>query len=182
MKRLFLALTLAIAMPAVATAQQDPGPPNTPSPAMRAQMRADMQQMVKLHQQFRAQVLGALSPAHRQLLASVVGNLAVSENPDWRAAAKRIDGALSPSESSAILNAEKQMRDQVKSLMEQFRKNHPEAMARPAGPAGAGAWQHRGQRKPHTPDAGEILLGLAGGRGGMMMGWHHGGSGGAAHP
>jgi len=170
MRSLLLALALAIAVPAVASAQQPPGPPDSPSPAMRQQMRANMQQMMKLHEHFRSQVLGSLSPAHKQLLASVVGSLAVQDKPDWRAAAKRLDAALSPSESSAILAADKQMRDQMKSLAEQFRKEHPGAMTRTQGANGSPRWHHQGRRKPHTPDAGAILLGLAGGHGGMMMG------------
>jgi hypothetical protein len=146
MKRLFLILTLAFAVPAIAFAQQD---------AMRT-----------LHQQYRAQVLGALTPAHKQLYASVVGNLAIAASPDPRAAAAKLDAALSTSEKNAIINADTQFRTAMKSQMEQWRAAHP----RPS-PSGS-PWPKRsgGPRKTRTPDAGRILLAMANGHGGMMMG------------
>src|SRR5208283_1895551 len=104
MKRLFLIFTLAFAVPALAFAQQDPS--NTPSP----QMRANFQQMETLHKQYRAQVLGALTPAHKQLYAAVVGNLAIAASPDPKAAAAKLDAALSTGEKTAIINADKQFR------------------------------------------------------------------------
>ncbi|HTU71680.1 MAG TPA: hypothetical protein VMF11_15365 [Candidatus Baltobacteraceae bacterium] len=171
MKRLFLALTLLFAVPAVALAQQDPG---APGPAMRAQMHAQFQQIETMHRQFRAEVLGALTPAHKRLLASIAGNLAVSVNPDRRAAIAQLDAALSPAEKSAILADAAQMRGQMKTIMAQIKADHPwpHASGKP--------WPHRsrGARKPHAPDAGAILLGLAGGGHGMpMMGrWHQGGA------
>jgi hypothetical protein len=175
MKRLFLALALMLAVPAMAGAQQAQG---SPDPAMRQQFRANMQQMMKLHQQFRTQVLGALTPAHKQLYASVVGGLAIAASPDPRAAAKQLDAALSASEKTAILNAEQQFRTQMKSMHQQMMANHP--WPKPSG----SPWPKRshGPRKPHTPDAGEILLGMAGGHGGMMMGRMHGGAPGMGHP
>jgi hypothetical protein len=162
MKRILLALALMLAVPAIAGAQQAPG---SPDPAMRQQMHADMQQMMKLHQQFRAQVLGALTPAHKQLYASVVGGLAIAASPDPRAAAKQLDAALSPSESAAILNANTQFITAMKSLHAQMMANHP--WPKPSG----SPWPKRshGPRKPHTQTAGGILLSMAGGRGGMMM-------------
>ena len=164
MKRLFLALALVLAVPAMAGAQQAPG---SPKPAMRQAMHANMQQMMKLHQQFRAQVLGALTPAHKQLYASVVGSLAIAASPDPRAAAQQLDAALSESEKTAILTADQQFHTQMKSLSSPWPKRSP-------GP--------NKPRKPHTPDAGEILLGMAGGHGGMMMGRMHGGEPGMGHP
>ncbi|MGC2242779.1 MAG: hypothetical protein WBA06_04050 [Candidatus Aquilonibacter sp.] len=174
MKRLFLALALVLAVPAMAGAQQAPG---SPSP-MRQAMHANMQQMMKLHQQFRAQLLGALTPAHKQLYATVVGNLAIAASPDPRAAVKQLDAALSTSEKTAILNANTQFMTAMKSMRQQMMANHP-------WPSPSGSpWPKRshGQRKPHTPDAGAILLGMAGGHGGMMMGRMHGGGPGMGHP
>jgi hypothetical protein len=177
MKRILLALALMLAAPAIAGAQQAPGSPN---PAMRQQMHANMQAIMKLHQQFRAQVLGALTPPHKQLYASVVGGLAIAANPDRRAAAKQLDAALSPSETAAILNANKQFRTAMKSQRQQMMANHP--WPKPSG----SPWPMRshGPRKPHTPDAGEILLGMAGGHDGMMMhrGGPRGGPPGQGHP
>jgi hypothetical protein len=162
MKRILLALALMLAVPAIAGAQQAPG---SPDPTMRQQMHADMQQMMKLHQQFRAQVLGALTPAHKQLYASVVGGLAIAASPDPRAAAKQLDAALSPGETTAILNANKQFMASMKSLHAQMMANHP--WPKPSG----SPWPKR-SHGPHTrpaPDAGRILLGMAGSHGGMMM-------------
>jgi hypothetical protein len=159
MKRLFLLLTLAFAVPAVALAQQDPG--NSPSPQMRQQMRADFQQMRKLHEQYRAQVLGALTPAHKELLASVVGQLAIAASPDPRAAVAKLDAALSTSEKTAIVNADTQFRSAMKTQFQQMRAAHP-------WPSPNGSPRPHRSRRSYTPDAGRILLAMAGGRGRMM--------------
>ena len=68
-------LAFAFAMaPTLVAAQQAPAPDAQafPHPNMAAmeQMHAQMKQ---LHLQARAQILGALTPAHRALLANVVG-------------------------------------------------------------------------------------------------------------
>jgi hypothetical protein len=171
MKRLVLSLALAAAasLPIAASAQQ--APPAPPTQAQRQQMRANFEQMRKLHDQFRAQVLGALTPEHRQLLAQVVGNLAVADHPDRKAAAAQLDAALSPGEKSAILGAANQMRDQMKSLMANM-------------PKPPGAMQHPpNQKREHrTPTAGGILL-MATGEHGMMGGrGFRGGPGGPPPP
>ena len=176
MKRLLLVLALAFAVPAIAVAQQDPG--NSPSPQMRQQMRANFQQMETLHKQYRAQVLGALTPAHKQLYASVVGNLAIAASPDPKAAAAKLDAALSTSEKTAILNADSQFRAAMKAQSEKMRAAHP-------WPSPSGSPRPRRSHKPRTPDAGRILLAMAGGHGGMMMrgpGMHRGGWGGPPKP
>ncbi len=156
MKRLFLIFTLAFAVPALAFAQQDPS--NTPSP----QMRANFQQMETLHKQYRAQVLGALTPAHKQLYATVVGNLAIAASPDPKAAASKLDAALSAGEKTAIINADKQFRASMKAQMQQMRAAHP-------WPSPSGSPRPRRSHKPRTPDAGRILLAMAGGHGDMKM-------------
>jgi hypothetical protein len=156
MKRLFLIFALAFAVPALAVAQQAPGGP--PS-----QMRANFQQMETLHKQYRAQVLGALTPAHKQLYASVVGNLAIAASPDPRAAAAKLDAALSTGEKTAIINADTQFRSAMKAQFQQMRAAHPR-------PSPSGSPRPRRSHKPYTPDAGRILLAMAGGHGGMMRG------------
>lgn len=132
---------------------------------MRQQMHAQMQQMETLHKQFRTQVLAALTPAHKQLYAQIVGNLAIAASPDPRAAAAQLDAALSASEKTTILNAHKQFASQMMVMRKQMLANHP----RPK-PSGS-PWPHhsRGSHKPFTPDAGQILLAMAGGHDGMMM-------------
>ncbi len=57
----------------------------------------------QLQAQARAQMLAALSPAHRALVATLVGQLAVAPNPDQVATARQLDAMLSPSEQQAIL-------------------------------------------------------------------------------
>src|SRR5215831_11866990 len=78
------------------------------TPAQQQQIHQIMdqthQQMQQLMSQARSRVLGSITPAHRQLLAQIVGNLAISPNPDWDAAAKQLNAALSPSESQAVLS------------------------------------------------------------------------------
>jgi hypothetical protein len=160
MKRLLLVLTLALAVPAVAFAQQDQG--NGPSPQMRQQMRANFRQIENLHKQYRAQVLGALTPAHKQLLASVVGELAIAASPDPRAAAAKLDAALSSGEKTAIINADQQFHSAMKAQFAQMRAAHP-------WPSPNGSPRPHRSRKPFTPDAGRILLAMAGGHGRMMM-------------
>jgi hypothetical protein len=155
MKRFILMLMLAVAMPVAGLAQQ-PAPAG--SPDGRSQMR---QQMMQMHQQFRSDVLGALTPAHRQLLAQTVGGLAIADNPDPKAAAATLDAALSASEKSAILAAAQKMHDQMKSMM-------------PANPRPG--WSPGPKGSPGMMDPGEILLMVSGyGDHPMMMGhgMHH---------
>jgi hypothetical protein len=155
MKRLLFVLALAFAAPRIALAQQDPGSP--PSA-----MRANFQQIRTLAKQYRTQVLGALTPAHKQLYASVVGNLAIAASPDPRAAAEKLDAALSTGEKTAIVNADSQFRSAIKTQFEAMRAAHP-------WPTPSGSPRPYRSHKPRTPDAGRILLALAGGRGHMMM-------------
>lgn len=179
MKRLLLSLAFAAAVfPVAASAQQNPaGPPNPPSAAQRQQFRAQFEQMRKLHEQYRAQVLGALTPAHRRLLAQVAGNLAVASHPDYRAAVAQLDAALSPGEKNAIVAAEQNMRSQMKSMMANM--PHPQWTQKNGPP-------NRGKHAMHQRTAGGILLEVASGRG-MMMGGHgwggmHGGPQGGPPP
>ncbi len=144
MKRLLLAAALA-ALTAAPAAAQHPGP-------MTSHMSsAQMQQMRQMHQQLRAQLLNDLTPAHKALLAQVAGRLATSTNPDYDAAAARLDAALSPAEKTHILSAASAMRAKVQSMMP---KDHP-----------AMGGEHL------TP--GGILLMLTGGHGPEMQMMHH---------
>jgi Spy/CpxP family protein refolding chaperone len=143
-------------------------------------MRQLRMQMMQIRQQARQQMLAALTPAHRQLLANVVGQLAIAPTPDRRAAARKLDAALSPTEAHAVLAAELSARNQSRSLMQTARAqfeasltpDQKAAMAareanRPkwqgGGPGqepGQGPWQGRG-RMHRTPDAGRTLLEVA---------------------
>ena len=107
--------------------------------------------MLQLHQQARAQILAALTPAHRTLLANVVGGLAVAANPNPDEAAARLDAALSPGEKDAILRIHADMRSKLEGMM--------------APPPG---------RNRPAPDPGRLLLMLAAP---PMMHMHHGARG-----
>jgi hypothetical protein len=128
-------------------------------------------------------MLGALSSAHRQLLATVVGQLAIAANPDREAAARQLNAALSSGEQQSIVRIHENLRTQSKALMQNVR-----AEMEAANPNGPGAQQHPTGMAPNMQrppqDAGHILLGLsamAGPHGGMDM-MHGPGPGGPGAP
>jgi hypothetical protein len=158
-------LTLLALAPSVALAQA-----TAPSPAPHGMhgmhgMQGDMRARMKQDEALRLQVLHALTPANRQLLASVIGQMAVADKPDFKAAAARLDAALSSSEKSAILDAHSKMVAQRKAdfakMKAEWQSAHPDATPRP-------------MRSPHAmrtpPTAGMMLLMLAGHHGPPMMG------------
>lgn len=168
MKKLLALFALLALVPAFAFAQAQPppGPGGTPWPRPDfGAMRQNMQQMETLHKQFRAKILGSLTPAHRNLLASIAGELAVSTNPDPKGAIQKLDAALSSGEKQAILNAaqsfmsqQRTMREQAIAKMRAANPNMPSPRPRPSGM----------ERTRHTPDAGALLLMVATGGPGMM--------------
>lgn len=122
MKTIILAAALAAFPAAPALAQNAPAPP---SPSVMQQMQKMHAQMVQMHRRFRAQILGYLTPAHKALLASVAGSLAIAANPDFEAAAKRLDAALSANEKHHIMSAASSMHAKMRSEMRSMRKNMP---------------------------------------------------------
>jgi crotonobetainyl-CoA:carnitine CoA-transferase CaiB-like acyl-CoA transferase len=62
-------------------------------------------QMIKAYNIARATMLTALTPVHKQLLATIAARLATSTTADYTDAAKKLDLALSPTEKHAILSA-----------------------------------------------------------------------------
>src|SRR5579875_1752962 len=136
-----------------------PGPSASPGPGRFQAMRQMRQQMRQIETQARTQMLNALTPAHRTLLSNVVGQLAVSPTPDFRAAAQQLDSALSAGEKQSILNAETTARSQMRNAIAQMRSQSGRPGALPSPQA--------------TPqlDAGVILLrhALAVGRGPRPM-------------
>lgn len=167
MKKLFVLFAMLAFVPVLAFAQAQP-PPGPGTPWQRpgsGEMRQNMQRMEAMHKQFRAQILGALTPAHRNLLASIAGQLAVSTNPDPKAAIQRLDAALTAGEKQAILNAAQSFRSQQRAMREQAiakmraaNPNMPSPRPRPSGM----------ERMRRTPDAGALLLMVATGGPGMM--------------
>jgi len=175
MKRIGL-LTLAFLLAPVAGFAQDappPGPPPAaeaaspagpggPNPARFAEMRQDRAQIEALHTQARAQMLGALTPAHRTALANIAGHLAISANPDPRLAAQQLDALLTTGEKQSILNVHTQLRAQMRTMMEAARARM-EASLTPEQKADMASRQAQWKDKPHsemrmTPDAGRELL------------------------
>ena len=90
--------------------------------AMEQIMVQTHRQLEQLHSQARARILGSLTPAHRTLVAQIVGNLAVSANPDRATAVRQIDAALSPAEAQAIVTTHNALKQQVHAIMDSAHK------------------------------------------------------------
>lgn len=169
-----IGLVAALAAASVPALAQDAPP--TPSAAMRQQFQQMHTQMEQIHSAERSQILGALSPAHKTLLANVVGQLATSVNPNFDAAAQQLDNALSSGEKTAILNAAQNARTKQRALMQSMRSQMPGG---PQGMGPGGMMEHHGTPPSgmagarRAPDAGRILLGLSMPHG--EMGMHYGG-------
>ncbi len=201
MKKFFAAIALgAFLAPAIAFAQTaSPAPSGPPMPPGRpwmhpgemnpSQMMIDrmaaMQlhlQMAQLRRQTRAQLLAALTPAHRTLLQTTIGQLALADNPDRKAAAARLDAALSPGEKAAILRISADAKTKRRALMDNFHRQMLSQM-----PADVRAQAERlhaqmqsalASRPKRPPDPGRILLAMAGrGEEHEMFGRHHRGFG-----
>jgi hypothetical protein len=149
MRKLAGLLALAfVLMPAAAFAQTEPAPNPWPSGHPHPDLRAIHQmheQLTQLYRTTRTKMLDALTPQHRQLLADVVGQLAISPDPNRRAAAEQLDAALTPAEKQAVLSIHQNAIEQMHTLMQQAFPNAP-----------AHSFPYAAQR--HTPSAGELLL------------------------
>ena len=160
MNRSFLALALALSVLPTAALAQDTG---SARPALTDQQRQALhqtfeqfrQQEEQLHQQFRNQVLSSLTAAHRRAVAATIGELAVEDNPNMQAAAKRLDEILSPAERSRILQAHEAFRTQSTQLHEQMKSDLDRIM--PDRPAMSHPEPSNNMQRP-APDAGTILL------------------------
>lgn len=176
MKNAVVALSLALTLlPVSALAQTAPTSVRSITPAQRQAMYQQFQQFhqreEQLHQQFRAQILGALSADQRNQAANVIGQLAISANPDPRGAAAQLDSMLSQGQKQSILNAHNTFRAQSKALHEQMMRQMRSSM--PGGPPmGEHAGMMKGMEKMQQmqPDAGMILLHVLSGGGHDMMG------------
>src|SRR5581483_9497700 len=123
MKTLLATVGLAVLLsPAIALAD------NAPPAQGAAQWQAHMaqfeqfhQKMEQLHTQARAQMLAALSPAHKEALANVIGHLAIAANPNAENDARQINALLSPGEAQAVVRIHDATRAQAESLMESMR-------------------------------------------------------------
>lgn len=97
-------------------------------------------------------MLAALTPEHRALLANVAGSLAIASKPDMRAASHRLDSALTPAESHAILDVAKGTRTKMRAAVQAAFAN-----VTPAGPPQRPA-ERNGAHAKRTPSAGMLLL------------------------
>ncbi len=61
-----------------------------------------LQHQLEMQRRSRAAMLGAVTPAHRDLIARLVGALAVAPEPDIDRAAAQLDAQLTPAEVRAI--------------------------------------------------------------------------------
>ena len=165
MKPAIFALSLALlGAPTLASAQPAPPPDqsqgagpvegHTRNPQF-AQMHA---QMRALMQQTRAAELSALSPAHKQLLANLAGQLALSASPNFKAAAATLDRALSASESSAILQADQNFRTQASAMHQAMMAARPPSDDAQAGGPQAGGPPRMGNHEAKQRTAGQLLL------------------------
>lgn len=171
MKNAVVALSLALTLlPVSALAQTAPTSVRSITPAQRQAMYQQFQQFhqreEQLHQQFRAQILGMLSADQRNQAANLIGQLAVTANPDWGAAAAQLDSMLSQGQKQSILNAHNTFRAQSKALHEQMFRQMRNSM-----PGGPPMGEHPGwqgmekMQQQMQPDAGMILLHVLGGGG-----------------
>jgi hypothetical protein len=122
----------------------------SPPPDRFQAMRQMHRQMTQIGTQARTQMLAALTPAHRTLLANVAGQLAVATTPDFRAAAQQLDTALSAPEKQAILAAETNARSQMRTAFAQMQQQMP---SRPGAPGPSASRSPRPQAS-----AGAVLL------------------------
>lgn len=118
------ALVLATT-PLLASAQTvPPAPAPSPGTGIGAEVSAGLRmasQTLQTQLQARTAILAALTPAHRELLAKIVGELAIAPDPNLDAAAARLDAALFPAEVQAIGRVEAGKRAQVMAEAGQLR-------------------------------------------------------------
>ncbi|MBV8150384.1 MAG: hypothetical protein JOY59_02410 [Candidatus Eremiobacteraeota bacterium] len=181
MKNGLIALAVAaLLVPAAALAQTmspAPAPPAPPGPPgghrmMRSEFRMMTADLSKAHKQARTDMLAALTPAHRALLASVVGQMAIAAYPDHKAAAAKLDAALSASEKQSILRIHKTLHDQ---MHKQMQEAHQKMMASLSADERKEMQAHMSpggppmMREGNENDPGRILLAVTTGHAGPMM-------------
>ncbi|HEV3157547.1 MAG TPA: hypothetical protein VGZ00_09410 [Candidatus Baltobacteraceae bacterium] len=167
MKIITSVLALALIMaPAFGSADETPSPNSAPPQAehMRhhpdaAAFRAFQEQSLHLRAQTRSAILSALTSEHRSLLSTTVGQLAVSTDPDPRAAARQFNQALSADERQAILRINENFKHRMLALRSTLRQQ----LASQAASQGATKddWISHSEKSPRphsSPNAGMIVL------------------------
>ena len=160
-----------LSSPAAHTHHRMQGPGKMSASRLSPQARATMKQMHDAQSALKAKLFGSLSAAHRAYVAGIIGNLAISNKPDLKAAAAQIDSKLTASEKAAIVSAQAASMKQMESLGKQLRDEMvAQQQASGASPRPMPSHQPRRMHKPRTPDAGAFLLRAARPHGpGMMM-------------
>lgn len=130
------------------------------TPGVIQQHVAQMQRFAAEQQAFRSQLIGALTPAHRALLAQIVGSLAIAPAPDLEGAARQLNAALSSGEAQNVVRLEQARESAALQAMQQLaaQSGAPQnyiGAARP--PAGANR-VYSTATAPFGGDAGSILL------------------------
>jgi hypothetical protein len=176
----FAQTTTPVAPPAADGGFQHPHP-------SFAQMQQLHAQMSQIHTQARLQILASLSPAHRALLANVIGQLAIAPNPDRAAAARALDAALTPGEARSILATQLAARTQSHTLMEAARAQFEASLSADQRAQMAQRFAQRPEDATHTdmqrtPDPGRTLLEVALGHEGHGEGHGFGPRGGFGPP
>ncbi len=160
MNKLSFALALALSVLPIAAFAQDTNAPAAPTDAQRQAMHQTFerfgQQMEQLHQQMRGQILTSMSPVHLRAVGATIGDLAVAQNPDIKAAAKRIDTILSAGERQRIMSLATSFHSQMRQLHEQMRSQMQSEM--PAGHQPMMKGPMHGMMMHPPSDAGSILL------------------------
>jgi len=127
-------------------------------------------QMHQLSVQARTAMLQSITPQHRQLLAQVAGALAIAPDPDYAAAGRQLNAALSPQESQAVLRISAQFHQQMHALMQahmqQMDSNEPKEPG--SSTTRVHDEMYAGGHGPMQMDAGTCLLMLAQPGMGMM--------------
>lgn len=188
--KLFVMLSFALAFAPSASFAQSAVAPGAPTitgdrPSLTPQQQAAMQQLRTQFQQTRlqtrARLLAALTPAHRTAVANVVGQLALAENPNPRAAAQALDAMLAPAEKESIINIAAAERANTQALMQQQRTVMAASMTAEqqakmaAREARRQSFMASHPHPTHVPDAGAIVLRTLSTYGGGGGPWMHGG-------
>jgi hypothetical protein len=142
------ALALAPLAGTAQTTMPQPAPMVLPDARVpsAAQYDAKMEEVKSARLASRARMVGALTAAHKQLLAQIVGDLAIGPKPDSDAAAARLDAVLSPSESRAIISSQEAFNRELLSGSEML--------------INPGPGSHSRSVSPHEEDAARILLSM----------------------
>jgi hypothetical protein len=141
-------------LPGLSLADTSNPPPSFPHDSALVQiMQRAHAQAEQVEVQARAAMLNALSPAHRNLVGQIAGQLAVVPNPDLSAAARELDAQLTPAEGLAILNIASSMHGQIRQIMSAARQQIMSAGG--ASGSGTGPAPFAGGR--HAPRFGNRL-------------------------